>query len=222
MKPFLPTCLPTLILALVCTAQAQGPTLFTTPFYPLKVGHQWTYRSGKETVVIRVDKEVRIDIARDEKGVPVGITRDDKSAKDQRIGFNLKITSGPREATEQVAVLDDGVYRFHTGGRATKPPLRFFTFKVQPGDSWPVACKTDEGKAIRGSFVVGTDTIELMLNGKKEKLVTVTITSKDYHVDDMEASLKYWFARDYGMVKQQTRAGKYETTLELEEFKAAK
>jgi hypothetical protein len=211
MKPFLPISLPALILLLASTALAQDRPLFHV-FYPLKVGHQWTYRSGKDTVVIRVDREV-----------PIDITRDDKSAKDQRvIGFDLNVASGKREVTEQVAVLPDGVYRFHTAGKATKPPLRFFKFEVQAGDSWPIACKTDDGKMIRGTFVVGSDTIELTLNGNKEKLVTVTITSKDLQADDQELSLKYWFARDYGVVKQQVRTGKHETTMELEEFKKAK
>jgi hypothetical protein len=210
MKPFIPVCLSALILSVACTALAQERPLIH-PFYPLKVGHQWTYRSGKDTVVIRVDQEV-----------PIAITRDDLSAKDQRvIGFDLKIATGSREVTERVAVLPDGLYRFQTGGKATKPPLRFFKFEVKSGDFWQVACETSEGKVIRGTFVVGSDTIELMLNGKKQKLETVTITSKDYQVDGQEVSLKYWFARDKGVVKQQSRTGKHETTLELEEFKKA-
>jgi len=206
MKRLLLTCLLALVVTFTTAAWAQDER-YTHPLYPLQVGHQWTYRSGKETVVIRVEKEVPIDINRNGK-------------KERVISFTLKIGSGPREVAEQVAVLDDGVYRFSTAGKATTPPVQFLKFT---GNSWPVACKTDDGKVIRGTFVLGADTIPLTINGKQEKLETFTVTSKDFYVDDQEMSIKYWFAKSkFGMVKQHTRTGKHEVTLELEEFKQAK
>jgi hypothetical protein len=202
MKRLLLTCLLALVVTLASTAWAQDRR-FTHDLYPLKVGQQWTYRSGKETVVIRVEKEVSIEITRNEK-------------KDQVISFMLKIGSGPREVAEQVAVLDDGVYRLSTAGKATSPALPFLKFK---GDSWQVASKTEGDKLIHGTFVLGVDTIQLTINGKKEKLDAFTVTSKDFYVDDQEMSIKYWFARKtYGMVKQHIRTDKHEVTLELEEF----
>src|SRR5947207_494644 len=98
MKRILLACLLALFVAIGAIAWAQDRPV-NHPFYPLKVGQQWTYRSGKETVVIRVEKEVPIEIARDEK-----------TSKDRVIGFVLKVESGPREVAEQVAVLADGVY----------------------------------------------------------------------------------------------------------------
>ena len=50
-------------------------------------------------------------------------------------------------------------------------------------------------------------------------LPAATITSKDLRVGDADTFVKYWFSPDIGMVKQQVRTGKHETTLELEEFK---
>lgn len=205
MKRILLACLLALVVTFASAAWAQDRHL-THGLYPLKVGQQWTYRSGKETVVIRVEKEVPIDVGSTDK-------------KDRVIGFLLKIGSGPREVAEQVAVLDDGVYRFSSAGKAITPPVQFLKFK---GESWQVASRTEDGKLIRGTFVLGADTIQLTINGKQEKLQTFTVTSKDFLVDDQEMSIKYWFARDLGMVKQHVRTGKHEVTLELEEFKQAK
>lgn len=211
MKPFLPVCSAILTLSLAGTVAAQDLKAITHPFYPLKVGNQWTYHSGKETVVITVVKEVTLDNA-----------PDDKIGKDKRaVGYTLKIGSADREVAEQVAILEGGIYRFSAAGKGIKPPLRFFKLPLNlvKGEAWQVDCKTDDGKTIRGSFVGGTETLRLTLNGKAVELPTVTITSKDFRVDDHEMSITYWFARDIGLVKQRVRTGSNEVTMELQSFK---
>jgi hypothetical protein len=214
MKPFLPVCLAVLGLGFFAAAGAQDLKPITHPFYPLKVGNQWTYRAGKETVVIAVVKEVPFDNA-----------PDIKTGKEKRaIGYALKIGNGERDVAEQVAVLEGGIYRFSAAGKSIKPPLLFFKLPLNlvKGEAWQVDCKTEDGKTIRGSFVGGTETLRLTLNGKAVELPTVTITSKDFHVDDHEMSITYWFARDIGLVKQRVRTGKDEVTMELESFKEGK
>ncbi len=200
-------CLPVLLLLLAAPGFAQeAGKAISHPFYPLKVGNQWTYRSGNERVVIRVDKEVLL-----------------KAPKDENVtGFLLRETSGPREVTEEVAVLADGVYRFRSAGKAIKPPLRFFKFPLEKGDSWKIDSKTEDGKVLRGTFVAGTDTVELTLGGKAQKVAAVTITCKDFQIGDERMSITYWFARDLGMVKQQVHSGKHDGTLELIDFKAGR
>jgi hypothetical protein len=213
MRPLLRVCIAALLLAAVGSATAQDLKPITHPYYPLAVGNQWTYRSGKEKVVITVVKEATLDNAPDEE---VG--------KDQRaLGYTLKIASGERVATEQVAVLKGGIYRFSAAGKGLKPPLRFFKLplNLQKGESWQVACKTEDGKTIRGSFAGGTKTLRLTLDGKVVELPTVAITSKDFRVDDREVFITYWFAKDFGLVKQRVRTGKNEVTMELESFKKA-
>jgi hypothetical protein len=209
MKPFLPVCFAVLVLGLFAAVGAQE--LRTARYYPLKVGNQWTYRAGKETVVITVVKEVTFD------NVP--------GAKAGRaIGYTLKIANGDREVGEQVAVLEEGVSRFSAAGKGIKPPLLFFKLplNLEKGESWKVDCKTDDGKAIRGSFVGGAEKLRLTLNGKVVELTTATITSKDFYVDDHEMFITYWFAPDIGLVKQRVRTGKNDVTMEIESFKEGK
>jgi|SRR5947209_2663913 len=198
---------------LTVTAAAQEKPV-TTPYYPLKVGNQWTYRTGKETVVIRVDKETPLEVGPGKDG--------GKSGKST--GFVLSVTSGAREreVTERVAVLADGVYRFSAAGKAVKPPLRFLKLPTKTGESWPIESTTADGKAIRGQFVAGSETIQLELQGRMFELPTVTVSSKDFRIGDDRITIKYWFAKDIGMVKQHVQIGKDEPVmLELRAFKAA-
>jgi hypothetical protein len=188
------------------TAAQERPLVLD--YYPLKVGSQWTYQAGssKEPVVIRVEKEVTLDLPPNEKTDVV-----EKAA-----GFQLKITSGDLNGTEDVAVLRDGVYKFSQNGKAIKPPLRFFKVPLEAGKSWTAEWKGDDGKVNRREFTAGAETLELTINGKKEKLPTVVISSRDAGQD---SSIKYWFAKGFGMVKEQVTIGKKESTLELKEFK---
>lgn len=204
-------CLPLLMLLIALSAAAQEKAV-TTPYYPLKVGNEWTYRSGKETVVIRVDKETLLEF-----------NGDGKASKAKIPGFVLAISSGPREreVTEQVAVLADGIYRFSTAGKTVTPPLRFLKLPVKDGESWSIDCKTADGKEIRGKFVAGTDQIQLAGTGRI-KVDTVTVTSKDFQIGNRKVSIKYWFADKIGMVKQHVSIGSEEAvTLELSSFKPA-
>jgi hypothetical protein len=179
-------------------------------YYPLQVGREWTYRAGKETVTVRVDRQV-----------PLELKKDDKSTK--VTGYVLRIGSGPREATEQVAALADGVYRFTTAGKAIRPPLRFLKSPIKPGDSWPIESKTADGKTYSGTFVAGSEAIQITLNGRMTELPTVTVKSKDLRIDDKKIEINYWFAENIGMVKEQVRIGAGEmVTLELTGVSAAK
>jgi hypothetical protein len=206
-------CLPALFFTLALGAQAQQPAkIYESPYYPLKLGTQWTYRSGKELVVIRVDREVPLDFSRDGKDT------------EKVTGFVLKIGSGPGETTEQVAVLKDGVYRFVAAGKAYRPPLLFFkiTNEVVAGGSWQAVCKLDDGKAVNVTFVGGSEKIRQTINGKAQDLQAVKISTKNLQADDREMATTSWFVKDHGLVKQHVRIGKNETTLVLEEFKPAK
>jgi hypothetical protein len=199
------------IFAVPATAQDKP---LTTPYYPLKVGAEWTYRAGKETVVVRVDKEVRLEFNSDGK--------DDKT---KLIGFRLSTSSGSREreVMETIVIVADGVYRFRTAGKLIKPPLRFLKLPVneKESESWKVDSMSADGTAIRGAFVTGKETIQLVLAGRMLELPTVTVTSKDFQIGNKSMSVKYWFAENLGLVKQRVQIGKDDpVTLELQEFKA--
>jgi hypothetical protein len=196
---------PALVIVALTTAAAQDKAI-NHAYYPLKVGSQWSYRSGKETVVIHVDKEVPVELMRPE----------DKTEK--AIGFLLKV----REVAEKVAVLSDGVYRFSTAGKTIKPPICFLKLGAKPGDTWKVDSTTEDQKTIRGQFVAGEQTITIPLGGKQVELKTLMVASKDMKVDDEDITLQYWFAERIGMVKERVQIGKHDVTLELQEFKPAR
>jgi hypothetical protein len=207
MKRLLAAGLCVLLLTMVARAPAQDPPI-ALDYYPLKVGAKWTYKAGKskEPVVIQVRKEVSLDLPPSDKA----------GAPEKAAGFQLKITSGDRTGTEEVAVLRDGVYRFSENGKAIKPPLRFFKLPLEAGKSWTAEWKVEDGKPNRAEFTAGAETLEVAINGKREKLPTVIITSKDANQD---TAITYWFAKGYGLVKEVVRIGKNESTLELTEFK---
>lgn len=213
MKQSLFVALSLLAVTLAGLAQGQPSESPLAIYYPLKPGNEWTYRSGKEKVVIRCERAATLEIGRDDK---LG-----KSAKVNT--FVLKIQSGARVTTEQVGFLSDGIYRFAAADKLIKPPLRILKAPLNPNkkEGWPIECKTEDGKVLRGTFVSGTDLLRLTVNGKAVELPAITVTSQDVQLDDAPMTLTYWFAPGYGVVKQHVRIGKHETTLELESFRPA-
>jgi hypothetical protein len=207
--------LPIPLFALASIAPAQQPAkAFESAYYPLKVGQEATYRTGEdgkgEPVVIRVERTVPLEFMRDGK-------------EEKVTGFVLRI--GKAETTEQVAVLSDGVYRFAAAGKTYKPPILFFKISndVVNGGSWKVETKADDGKLIHGTFVGGTEPIDINVNGKLETKVTaIKIRSKDFRIDDQPMVMESWFVKDMGLVKQHVKIGKIESTLQLEKLKQAK
>jgi hypothetical protein len=196
-----------LTLSLAAAATAQEPLY--NPYYPLKVGKEWTYKVGKETVIIRVDREI-----------PLEFTRDDKDEKKEKTtGYILMVKSGAREVPEQVAVLKDGIYKASTAGKALKPALLILKNPPRPGESWPVEFKTDEGKTIRGKFVAGEEPITLTINGKEAKYDAITVSGKDLQLDEGEMSITFWFVKDIGLVKEHVKVGKQDSTLELRGYR---
>jgi hypothetical protein len=204
------------------------PVPIAFEYFPLSVGNQWTYKGtykaggakepvggakepvggAKEPVVVRVEKQVTLE-------APPG----EKSDTPEKVaGFQLGTSTGDRTGTEQVAVMRDGVFRFMQNGKPIRPPLCFFKLPLVAGKSWTAEWKSDDGKVNRREFTAGPEQprMTMTINGERENLEVVLITSKDA-VED--SSITYWFARGYGMVKQEVKIGKNETTLELTKFK---
>jgi hypothetical protein len=212
MKRLLPIAL---LLTAVLFLPAWGQEPLAHPYYPLKVGSRWTYRTGKDQVVITAEKEEAFTYK------PGGAENKDNPDKTEKVtGVVLKITSGSKVMQEKVAVLKDGVYRFAAAGKTITPPLCFFKLPLKAGETWKVD-STSEGKTIKGTFVGGEETINVPLKGGAE-LKTMTVASKDFQVDGEPMDLKYWFAPNYGLVKQHAKVGTFTVTLELEQYTPGK
>jgi hypothetical protein len=220
-----PACLALLLFgAAACPALAQDD--FEVSYYPLKVGHKWTYRNDKQyqvTILVEARKPVVLEY---------GATSAKGKAKLNT--FVLKVTSGDKVMTEQVGVLAKGfyrfqstskeielpagVYRFQAAGKDIQPPECFLKLPYAKGDTWDVNCDS-EGTAIKGSFVAGEGT---WTQPDKSQLPVITVASKNMQVGTQPLEVEYWFADKIGMVYQRVQLGTYSTELKLEKFEPAK
>jgi len=168
-------------------------------FFPLKIGSKWHYKSRDEKVVVEVAKAETLEIIRDKK-----------KGKEKVPGVTLKITSAGRELTEQVAVLDDGVYRFAVAGKEITPPLCILKFPIKKGDTWPVDSVCNE-QPIKGVFT--SNEAEITVPAFKNAFRAVTTSFKD-----PKMTFEYFFAPGYGIVKQRIEIGGSKLLLELEKY----
>ena len=204
------------LLLVVGTAPGQGqdkkPMVYTSPFYPLRVGNEWTYKvtvgdaPAEQKVVITVDEAEPYDykFAQDQKEVTAPIVR-----------YRLKVVSGFKELTEHVAVLKDGVYRFTTAMKEIAPPLRFLKLPLTKGETWKVN-STSENVQLSGTFTCADDKVTVPAGEFQAKHVS----SKDFLLGTEKMALDYWFAEGVGIVKQHVHVGNSDVLLELKEFKS--
>jgi hypothetical protein len=191
----------TLALLLLAVPSGRGQQKANESFYPLKIGSKWHYKSGEEKVVVQVAKSEVLERE---------IMKDNKKVKEKVAGFTLKIVSGGRELTEQVAVLPDGVYRFSTAGKEITPPLCILKFPIKKPDSWPVDSVCNE-VPFKGTFTC--DEADISVPAFKNTFRAVTTSFKD-----PKMSFEYYFAPEYGIVKQRIEVGNNKVLLELEKF----
>lgn len=118
---------------------------------------------------------------------------------------------------EDVAILEDGFYRFRAADKEIVPALQFFKLPLQAGEKWRVS-SVSEGQKIAATFTAEDDVIEVPAG----KFKTKYIVSKDFQFEK-KMEMETWFAADVGMVKQRVKVGANEPiVLELEKFVPAK
>jgi hypothetical protein len=181
--------------------QAEPGGVRDEPFFPLRVGTEWHYRIGGKkdgrTVVTRVVKHEQIDrqwCARLE-------TRGD----------------GKALATELVAVKKDGVYRFRADGQVVAPPLCLLKLPAEPGTRWQVQSRTS-AQPITGAYVQ----TEAEFTYKEKTYPARLVSCLDLKLAGLQGSVKTWYARGFGMVKQEFKIGQTELLIELEHFEPGK
>ena len=194
-------CLPLFIAVNELPAQEK---LKATPYYPLQVGTTWHYRAGESKFTIRVVRHERVG---DTLCALLETTRDGKVV-----------------GSEHLSVTDDGIYRHSLSmqaknpvQRTLKPPLLIMKFPPKKGDSWKVDSKGD-GKAFRGSFLVGEQEITVPAGTFK----TFRVASQDFEVNSLRPSITTFFADGVGMVKQIIEVDDSKVEIELEKFEAGR
>jgi len=182
------------LMSLTCGLSAQEKT---SEYYPLKVGNKWTYKVTGSDITMKV--------AAFEK---VGETM---CAKIETI-INDKAV-----AYEHIAVAEDGIYRHSLNGVKPDKPVRFLKLPVKKDDSWDIDAKIGS-QTIKGKFVTKEEKVKVL----NKEYDTVIADGKDFDINGKQSSIKYWFAKDVGIVKLQFSMDGQDTILELENYEAAK
>jgi hypothetical protein len=200
----LPALLFVVVLALgLPAAAAPGPedkALETTPYYPLKVGNTWTYKSGTETITVTVAKLEEID--------------KQMSARIEASGGSIK---GP--LSENIVIKADGIFRVAAVDKKVEPPVKLLGLPPKKGDSWKIDAKIGSEK-LEGKFESGeVDEVKVPAGTYKN---VVTVTGSDIDANGVKMSMTYYFAKEVGMVKQSLKIAGQEIVLELEKFEPGK
>jgi hypothetical protein len=177
------------VLALILPAAAQDDK----PLYPLKVGTKWSYKvkDQEEKFVVTAAKE---EMVGDQNCVKL-----EARLKDQVV------------ASEHVAVLKDGIYRFKFDDKTIEPPVCFCKLPATKGQKWEVKFKV-AGKEGVGKFESGEEEISVPA-GKFQAVVV----KGEVVEDSVPIKMTLWFAPGSGIVRQLIDGGGQQPiVLELE------
>src|SRR5262245_15783289 len=183
-----------LVLIVVLPTMAQDAD---KPLYPLEVGTKWTYQVAKQT-----DSFVMT------------------AAKAEKVGEQdcVKLEArlkGQVVATEHVAVLKDGIYRYKFNEAAIDPPLCFCKLPAKKGEKWEAKFTTG-GKNGTAKFETFEDEVEVPAGKFKAIIVRGEITENEVPI-----KTALWFAPGHGMVRQVVEIGDEQPiVLELEKMEA--
>jgi hypothetical protein len=164
------------------------------------VGNQWVYKAANgQKTIIRATKEEKIGEVNCIKLESV---------------VNNKVV-----ASEHLAALKDGIYRYAGDGKEADPPVLVLKLPPKKGVSWKVDTKL-AGHTVRGTFTVSDDQAAVAVPAGKYKAVVVQTEDTRLDADALMTTL--WFAPGVGLIKQvMTYKGK-QVELELEKYEAAK
>jgi hypothetical protein len=170
--------------------------MLTSPYYPLRTGSQWTYRSGNQQVVLRV-------------------TKPDKVNDVVCFVLETKRTDG-LPITEHLGVQKDGIYRYKAMAFPLTPPVCVLKLPPTKGATWELNSRMGAEPIVGKSAL---DEVEVTVPAGKFAAKAVTT---ELQRGEQKFTITTYFARGVGMVKQvQNLAGK-EFVLELEKFEEMK
>ncbi|MBO0698717.1 MAG: hypothetical protein J2P46_10005 [Zavarzinella sp.] len=169
----------------------------THPYYPLKVGSEWTYKVQ--------GGPIKVKVAGPEK---VG----------QISGYKLETSAGNKvSATETVAVTPEGVKRLNVNGLTPEQPILFLPTDPDATKSWDVDTKVG-GQTIKGKFTASREKVSVPAGSYD----AVHVKGADMQIGTTSTTVEYWFAKDVGIVKLKFTLGSQDATLELESYTAGK
>ncbi len=167
-----------------------------SPYYPLKVGSQWTYQAGEKKVLLRVARV----------GEKVGDTAC-AVLEQRRDGLTI---------SEHVAVKEDGLYRLKAMTLVMDPPMCFLKVPPKGEKTWKF-----DGKIgpipMKASF---TQTqAEVAVPAGKYMALMVT---GEIHQEKNKLEITSYYAKGVGLVKQVQKFAGKELILQLEKYEEGK
>jgi hypothetical protein len=183
---------------------AEGPK--QTPYYPLGLGAMWYYKIGENRYTLKVAKYEKIG---DLTCARVEMT----------VGEDSKVAS-----VEHIGVTAEGVVRAAFDDKSAVPPVLFLKLPPKKGEKWKVDSvvgKTDKvpGEKVSGEFVAGEEAKVAVPAGTYD---CVTVSAQDFDANGMKLNFVYYFAKDYGMIKQVIEVAGQKVVIELEKYEAGK
>ena len=183
------------VVVLSLAAQETAPA--THPYYPLKVGNEWTYKVQGGPIKMKV-------------------TGTEKAATGT--GFKIEVTAGNKvSASETIGVTPEGVVRYNVNGVAAEKPILILPADTENLKEWTVDTKGG-GQPLKGTFRATREKVTVPAGNYD----VVHVKGTDMTVGNATSNIDVWFAKDVGIVKLKFTLGTQEATLELEKFEPGK
>jgi len=199
MRQFYLACAGVLLLTVTGTPAADDKAK-TSPYFPLKIGSKWHFKTSAAKFTQQVIKHEQVG---------------------ETLCALMEMTKdGTVVVTEHLAVKDDGIYRYSIAGQKPDVPFRVLKLPPRKGDTWDVAVKVANDE-LKGTFVTGEEEVTVPAG----KYQAVTATSKGFELTTGDGGkgagivFKFWFAPNVGLVKQTIKIGdRPEVVIELEKY----
>ena len=169
----------------------------TDTYFPLKAKAKWVYKVG--------DNEVTVQVVKSEK-------------KGNEELFQLDTFVGKDAKTSEWCVVkDDGVYRTKVKDDEVTPPVKVLPLPVKKDDTWDINSKLG-AQPIKGTMKIKSVGEKLTIGSATFENV-VLVEGENIDVSGAKATVRVWFAKDKGIVKEEfVLQGGEKVTIELKEY----
>jgi hypothetical protein len=184
---------------LLAASVAVAQNAATTEFYPLKKDTKWTYKVGETTITVRVANVT-----------PEGATLE-------------TLVNDKPVASEVIQVKSDGVYRTQINKAKIEPPVLILKLEggkvAAKGTKWEVSSKIQD-QPVKGTFTITEDKEKVKVPAGEFEAVVVN--GPEFEIAGTKTGVKYWFAKDKGVVKLTYSIAGNDAVLELKEYAEGK
>jgi hypothetical protein len=197
----------TIRLVLGASAVLFGGALLAQPkdthadgYFPLKVKAKWTYKVGDNLVDVTVVKVEKVG-GEDHYQVDTVVGKDPKTS-------------------EMYVVRGDGVYRTKVKEDKLDPFIKVLALPVKKDASWDVNSKLGT-QTIKGTMKVKND--KEKITTPAGEFTTVFVEGENMDIAGAKTTVRIWFAKDRGIVKEEfLMQGGEKVLLELKEYSEPK